>query len=504
MKPLEITKAERELLSENTDVLRRVASFQYHETLSQIMETDVFTCGPECEIRDAAAQMARRRISSVVVLDADKQPLGIVTERDMVKKVVACGPDKTPPRVIGEIMTHGLVSLSPNDTLFDALSVLARHEIKHLPIVSNGRLTGIITMRQLLKIRHFEPALIIGELEEAYIPAAYKAIRDRLGGMADEKLLAGADPVDVVTMISLINADIHRRLLTRTIRGMGAPPPVDFSLFITGSHGRRENLLFPDQDFGFVLDDFPDEDHRKIDEYFIELSLQFSKLLDESGFPFCTGYVMGQNPFWRKRVSEWRRHLQLLVDRQHEHTIRYITLIFDARHLYGQRKLFRQFQDAAFERLGEHHEILRGLHEEEGSHQVPLGLFGGFITERGGNHRGAIDMKRSALIFIIEAARVLALRHGIRETSTIGRLQALVKKGVIHRDDSEYFENAYRIILGHTLKAQIDTYRRTGETGYYLFPKDLSDRKREILKEALKALARLQELVGSEFGELIM
>jgi CBS domain-containing protein len=112
-------------------------------------------------------------------------------------------------------------------------------------------------------------------------------------------------------------------------------------------------------------------------------------------------------------------------------------------------------------------------------------------------------MKRSGLIFIIEAARIIALKHGITETATRLRLRALAKKGVIHSDDAEYFENAYRVILYHTLKAQTDNYLNNKEESYYLKPRDLSSQNRQILKQAFKAVARLKDVVASDMGELM-
>jgi len=113
-------------------------------------------------------------------------------------------------------------------------------------------------------------------------------------------------------------------------------------------------------------------------------------------------------------------------------------------------------------------------------------------------------MKKSGLIFLIESARVLALKNKLTETSTLCRIQDLVEIGVIQRDDSEYFENAYRVILYHTLQAQVDNYLEKFSSDYYLAPGKLSHRSQEILKEAFKAISKLQEIVSGEFGELIL
>jgi CBS domain-containing protein len=278
-------------------------------------------------------------------------------------------------------------------------------------------------------------------------------------------------------MLSLVNGGIHKRLLKESIDQMGSPPPVDFCFFVTGSHGRKENLLFPDQDFCVITEVYPDSSHEEFDRYFHDLSKNLSDKLDKAGFPYCTGNIMGQNPQWRKRVSDWRTFVTDVFKQQGQYTVRYMTLIFDSAFMYGTQDLFDRYIDHAFSLLSQNLNILRQMHEEEeGVHKVPLGLFHRFITEKDREHKGEIDMKRSALLFIIETSRILALKHNIRETSTLGRIQALVKKKVIQKDESEYFENAYRVILYHTLNAQAENYITKSENNYYLSPRKLSHR----------------------------
>ena len=68
--------------------------------------------------------------------------------------------------------------------------------------------------------------------------------------MVDEQLNANVDPVEIITMISIINRSLHKFLLNIVFSEIKKEPPVKFSFFITGSLGRRENLLFPYQDYG--------------------------------------------------------------------------------------------------------------------------------------------------------------------------------------------------------------------------------------------------------------
>lgn len=497
--------SEGDSILQNKDLLYKITSFQYSEPLRHIMESSVFVCRVDDPVQTIARQMAEKKISSVVVTDEKNTPVGIVTERDMVRKIVAADPQCGAEKNIDDIMTPHPICLSPRDSLFDALSLLSRYSIKHLPVVDRQKIVGIITLRQIIKIRYSEPLVIIAQLQKAKTVSDFKLIKEEMIPLVQEKLETNTDPVDIVTMLSLINASIHKRLLNTILNEYKVPPPADFCVFVTGSHGRKENLIFPDQDFCVIIEDYDDKYHNEIDTFFRDVSQKLSDRLNAVGFDYCSGKIMGQNPLWRKRITDWKRHVSEIIGQRGEYTIRYMTLIFDSAPLFGNRALFDQYINHAYKELSHSHNVLRQMHdEEEGRHRVPLGLFRTFITEKEEAHRGELDMKRSGLIFIIESSRILALRHGIRETSTLGRIKALVRKHVIHRDDSEYFENAYRVMLYHTLKAQVDNFMKNGTHDYYLNPGELSARGQEMLKQAFRAVSRFQDLVGSEFGELIL
>jgi CBS domain-containing protein len=372
-------------------------------------------------------------------------------------------------------------------------------------VVSEGKVAGILTLRQIVKIRHYDPLVLIGKIEEAETTVEYREVKESMVDMVFERLSSNIDPVEILSMISTINANIHKSLARRVLNEIGEEPPVEFSLFVTGSHGRRENLLFPDQDFGIIIDNYDDKYFNDNDRYFLEFSKRLSDYLAESGFPYCTGNIMATNPNWRKRLFEWKIHLRYIFNGLARESIRYTTLIFDSAHLFGEARIFNSFKSFAISEISKHHNLLRAMHlDEEAAHRVPLNFFSRFITEKDEKHKGEIDMKRSGLIFIIEAVRILALRHGIKDTSTLDRLDSLVKRDALNENDAEYFENAYRVILQHTLRAQAENYRKTGRGSYFCNPNSLSPRKKRILKSSFKAISRLQELVGSNFGELLM
>jgi CBS domain-containing protein len=488
-------------LQETRDSLKRVESFPYRENLRSIMDTDVYTCTPLCTLRDIIRDMVKRDISSVIIIDHKKQPVGILTERDIMKRVIAderVDLDSTP---IAKVMTPDPITLHPDNTIYRALSVLAASKVKHLPLIEDGSIVGIVTMRQLLKLRYPEPLTLIEGIQEANDIATLKALKNMLPKMAEERLESGRRAYDVVAMISLINRDIHRRALELAAAGLGEPP-VPYCLYLTGSHGRLENLLTPDQDHGMIIAD--SEQNYQYDQYFIDLGVRFSDYLDQIGYVYCPGYLMSSNPLWRKSLSEWKQQVNYWFEAQVRELGRYVTVLFDAASIAGEVDLFKELKEYAFTVLAKHHEVFRILHEEEGGHRVPLGFLGRFVTDKEGLHKGQLDVKKSGLIFVVEAIRILALQHNIRETGTLKRIGRLVEGGFIHANDGEYFESAYQVLLHYALKSQVSKASRGEKLDTYIDPKILSPRDKETLRHALKAVSTLQDLVAAEFGQLVI
>jgi len=489
-------------LQEKKASLTKIESLQYSENLRSVMDASVYTSSPGNSVKEVVKEMSRRGISSVIVVDDDGLPVGILTERDIMRRIVAVDGVDMASTKLSDVMTRNPITHSPDDTIYRALSTLSAKGIKHLPLVEDGKVIGMVTLRQLLKLKYPEPMVLVEEIRDASDAASLKEIKEKVAKIAAAKMSMGIRAYDIVVMLSLINHDIHRKTLELAIRKHGEPPS-PICLYVTGSHGRLENLLTPDQDHGMIIADSQDPTSQYA-PYYTELTETFSKWLDEIGFETCPGYIMSVNPIWRKSLSEWKLQIQYWFEKQVRELGRYVTVLFDATPIYGDNSLFAEVNDFAFALLSKHHEVLRVLHEEEGRHRVPTGLLGRFITEREGEHRGELNIKRSGLIFVVEGIRILSLLHGIRETSTLKRIASLVAGGFIHKDDGEYFESAYHYLLHLALSTQLDKALMGEKIDNFINPNELSARDRETLKHAYKAVSSLQDLVASEFGELVI
>ena len=108
-----------------------------------IMTRPVITVGADLDILSAARKMGSANVGSLIIT-AEGKTTGILTERDLVKKVLAEGKDPRAIKVI-EIMSSPVVSIEPDASLREAAALMLRSGVKRLPVIANGRLVGIIT-----------------------------------------------------------------------------------------------------------------------------------------------------------------------------------------------------------------------------------------------------------------------------------------------------------------------------------------------------------------------
>lgn len=124
----------------------------------------VAAIGREESVLDAARLMNERRIGSVVVLDGD-HVVGILTERDVLTGCVAAQRHPAATKV-ERIMTSPCIVCSPDDSIERARAIMTEKNIRHLPVVENGRLLGIVSSRDVMVNSHREQEETIQYLSE--------------------------------------------------------------------------------------------------------------------------------------------------------------------------------------------------------------------------------------------------------------------------------------------------------------------------------------------------
>lgn len=124
--------------------------------------TTVYTIGPEATLQEAADELVRRNVGSLVVCTRDAQAgeklLGILTERDILHVCASVrGPLNT--LAVQEVMTAQLITASPQDSVDDVMGLMTNRRIRHLPVLADGRLVGVISIGDIVKAQHDRLAL---------------------------------------------------------------------------------------------------------------------------------------------------------------------------------------------------------------------------------------------------------------------------------------------------------------------------------------------------------
>jgi CBS domain-containing protein len=119
-------------------------------SINEVMTRDVSACEPNATVAEAAKVMAREDVGPVPIVE-DGRLIGILTDRDIVVRVVAEGRDPN-ATTVNEIASTELVTVSPDDNLDDALNLLAEHQVRRLPVVEGDRLVGIVAQADIARL----------------------------------------------------------------------------------------------------------------------------------------------------------------------------------------------------------------------------------------------------------------------------------------------------------------------------------------------------------------
>lgn len=137
------------------------------KTVRQLLEgkgRDVATIAPDRSVFDAMQLMSARNIGALLVLDAGARLVGIVTERDYARKMFIM--DKSDRDVtVADIMTRQVAYVRPDQTNEDCMALITEKRVRHLPVLDDGRVVGIVSIGDLVKDTISEQEFIIHQLE---------------------------------------------------------------------------------------------------------------------------------------------------------------------------------------------------------------------------------------------------------------------------------------------------------------------------------------------------
>lgn len=119
--------------------------------LIQGRDAAVLTCSSDTPVSEAVAMLAERRIGAMPVTEGERLA-GMFSERDVIYGLHEHGPQVL-SKAVGEVMTAPAVTVDPDTTVLQALSLMTRRRIRHLPVLSNGEMIGLVSIGDLVKHR---------------------------------------------------------------------------------------------------------------------------------------------------------------------------------------------------------------------------------------------------------------------------------------------------------------------------------------------------------------
>lgn len=498
----------REMVSEQArGTLVQVEAYPFQKRLSEIMRPDVVCCSPETTVQEVASLMLQNNVDAVLVQNLADQTCGIITEHDLVAKILASSASKNVSSLAREVMTSSPLTMPADAYMYEAAAFMIRHQIKHLPVQDGSRIVGLLTLRDLMEYRSLDSLLLVGGIQEAQSLDVLTKAKQELGNIAKAFMNEARSPIEIMELLSYLHHSILRRGFELVLEQMQAQgntlPGVHYCFFLLGSGGRREMLLDPDQDSGLVLADYPDKRHREIEAFFVPFTAKLVAAFEQIGYPPCKGGVMPTNPRWRGRLKDWKQRLTSWISVPEPQRIRYSNNFFDFMPLAGDPQLCTELRLLTQRQIQTTPLFLYQLMELNFGHKVPLGLMGGFVLDKEGEFQGKVPTKQTGSLFIVDCLRIFSLEQQLNVTSTTERLEALVSRHIFNQETAEHLKAAFQAFIFLRLREEIARLEQGQVPTHYLDPNSLSKSEQDLLKEAFRAASKLQDATRRHFSRLV-
>jgi len=463
----------------------RLDSFPYRHRLRDMMSAPQTAPG-DMTMVEAAKRMTERGISSLVVADDPNRPLGIVTERDVLR-AAGQGIEILGRLRLRDVMSTPLVTLPQDAFLYRAIGRMDRLGFRHVGVTDErGNLVGVVSARRMLRQRAGELPRLGDRLDEAKTLDELKLARAELSTVARDLIAEGASADEVAQVCSAVYRDLTARaaqLAAIDVEAHHGPAPAPWCVLVLGSGGRGESLLSGDQD-NAIVSAGPDE------QWYLRVGEKMAALLDAAGLPFCRGGVMASNADWRGGLEHWEKRVQRWLALPKGNAMLNVDIFFDFRCVHGDAALAEVLRESALAEARGSAGFLRQMAEQVSELGPPLGLFDRVKTEN-----GRVDLKKGGLMPLVGAARLMALRFGVAETGTLARLKAVAQKVALSMEDMERLANARALMMRLVLDQQLIDLQAGREPSSRVEFARLTPVWRDELKAALKSLRAIPTML---------
>jgi CBS domain-containing protein len=466
--------------------------------VGDIATKEVVTLSEHASIREAAQEMSKRRISSLIVVDENGLPSGILTDRDLREKVVAKGRDVNGP--VKDIMTLPLVRVDARDYCFEAVLKMIKHNIHHILVIKEGALKGVLTNHDLMMLQGTSPLSFAKDLEsqesiEGLAPVSMKV--NRVVGLL---LKEGAKASNITKIITELNDRLVRKVLEIAEKKFGRPP-LPYCWVSFGSEGRKEQTFRTDQDNALIYaDPQTPEQAEAADRYFAGFAAFVRDGLVQCGFPLCPADYMASNPKWRRPLRAWKQHFARWITSPTPEAVLKSLIFFDFRFLYGDSALADELRGSLLSSLKGRNLFLAQMAAAITKNRPPIGFFRTFIVEKGGEHKDELNLKLRGIGPLVDIVRLMALEAGVPETSTLERIEAMKGKHPAVDELGDELAQAFEFITLLRIHHQVEQIESGKQPDNFINPSRLSNLEKRTLRESFQIISRVQEGIIDLYG----
>lgn len=472
------------------------SDFSMAQAVGDLLSRQPVQAGPELPLAEAVALMDREQVSSIVIVDAARRPVGIFTLRDLRRRLA--GEGWQPEAPLSAWMTPGPVHLERDVPVFQAALMMAEHGITHIVVCHHGRLQGVLAERDLFQLQRLNLVALTRGIRHATSLGQLRESRAALARLVDQLLARGASAEQITQLVARLNDQLVQRVMTLAGNDLGAPDrPVTWLCF--GSEAREEQTLHTDQDNGLWFD-ARDDEAAAVRARLLPWAGEVNRRLDALGLDWCRGGIMAGQPACCLSRREWRQRFFDLVREPAPARLLEAVIFLDLRAVQGDVEGVEALRLDVLDWIGGSDIFRRLLTEQALRRRPPLGHFRDFRLSRGGDHPNTFDLKLEALTPLIDAVRVLALGHGVTAVSTTARLRRLAADGVLRQVDADAYEEACQHLQLLRLQLHQEQQRGGGALGNRIDPDRLNPLDRRILRECLRQVQRLQQDIATRVG----
>ena len=472
------------------------------QSAASIMSTPLSTCSSDSSIREVLETMLRDNVGSLVVVDADDRLRGMVTFRTLAKRLAQPGVDAALEPAANALQPATTVA---GDTpLWQAQDVQERERCKYLVVMDDGRPAGMLSQTDIVQELTAHQGGVYPTIGRA---ESYEELAEHFLGIdniAARALETNRRARVAVRILSETHLAIQRRCVELTLAELDAEghgsPPIAYALIIMGSGGRREMMLDPDQDNGFILADHAGAGAKEIDAWFEHFGDRLNVNLDRVGYILCPGDIMARNPMYRKSLSAWKAQITRMTRRPNEKVARWSNIVFDFNAQYGDEALAHELRAHLNDQLEGNAGLLKFMMEDDAQGRAPINWFNQLVTTDRPDGMEIVDVKRNGMRIVANDARILALKSGIGVCNTTDRLDALVRAGVLSDDFGATVSAAYDELLDILLMHQLQQRSSGTPLDKEVAPQDLTAPAREALRVSMRAVKRFQERLQNDIG----